>query len=160
MTVNSTGKVVRLNADRLDNLDSTALGVTTVSNQQQTSECDTSLGGINDCAVVQVKVPAGKQYHLTVFSSFTAQSASATTLSYCSSVSGDANTCLGTSNNINLAANYAESGASQGDITLGPGSYNFSTMISPQAALVSDGVYTAKTTVQVRDASVPRPPID
>ncbi len=87
LKVNSAARVAKLNADRLDNLDSTALGVTTRTSEQLTGECDTP-NVPNECAIVEVRVPAGKKYHVTVFSSFTAASDSTTTLRYCPRVEG------------------------------------------------------------------------
>lgn len=158
---NATNAQNAADADKLDGLDSAALGVTTKMMSQSTEGCDTNLDGVNACAVVAVKVPAGKQYHVTVFSSFTAESTSTSSLKYRPMAQGSGvNTCTETTNVIDLAGGYAESGASSGAITLGPGTYNVSTYISPQAALSYDPLHSAHTTVQVRDATAPGPPIN
>jgi hypothetical protein len=67
------------------------------------------------------------------------------------------------SDRISLAANYTESGATQGDTSwlgfdLGKGTWTFSTMIYPGNTLTESVSMSANTTVMVVDASAPAPP--
>src|SRR5215210_3213562 len=129
MMVNSATKVASFNADRLDNKDSRALGVTVKSAWAFTSDCAKNVSSPNECAPVTVKVPTGKHYDVTVLSSFAAVAASNTTVFYCSAVrTSTSNGCLNANSIISLAANYAESGASSGEaISLSAGTYTFYT---------------------------------
>ncbi len=170
MKVNSTTKVANLNADSLDNKDSTALGITMKTNSEVVDSCtnartDGSYEG--KCAPVTVTVPAGKQYHVTVLSSFSIEIHSTGSVTYCPHVEGLSGsrsaTCVsweGVSEKISLAANYGESAASSGEIgPLGAGTYTFSTFLHATDFVDISPVYQAHTTVMVRDVSAPGPPI-
>jgi hypothetical protein len=170
MKVNSGTKVTNLNADRVDGKDSTALGVTIKTAHSSTGACTTA-GTYSACAPVSVKVPAGKQYHVTVSSSFAAESASAGNVRYCPAIQGGSFAALGCiaegsgqtgiADSISLAPNYAESAAISGE--LGPipaGTYTFSTTINPDFELIENANWKAHTTVMVRDVSAPGPPIN
>jgi hypothetical protein len=173
MKVNSGTKVTDLNADRVDGKDSTALGITMKSAHGRTG--DTSAGGCTSpgvfsaCAPVTIKVPADKQYHVTVLSSFTAMSAEATEVTYCPAIKGGSFglSCIDTgkdanaiSDFISLAPFYGESAATSGQIgPLPAGTYTFSTTIKSRLQLESGNDLKAHTTVMVRDASAPGPPI-
>jgi hypothetical protein len=137
-------------------------GVATKTNEQETGSCG-AVDQHNFCAPVTVKVPAGKRYNVTVFSSFTAESTSASGVTYCPWVTGGSiNNCVSSKVNfVSLAAGYAESGANSGEIVLPPGTYTVSTMLFPRpsASFVSLSNLNATTMVQVRDAAVRKPPI-
>jgi hypothetical protein len=137
------------------------MGVTMKTNEQQTSAC-TIPGSARACAPVTVKVPTGRTYHVTVFSSFAAVSTSTGSVKYCpvlSSVSGVF--CLnGGDDAISLAQNYHESAASSAEKgPLQAGTYTFATMLDPSVALTSSQQKKVQTTVLVRDA-LAGPPID
>ena len=166
----SAGKAVNLNADKLDGLDSTALGVTVKENHQPTEECD-AVTSWNECAPVTVKVPVGKQYHVTVLSSFgtyiNSNSTGWANLYYCVGINDGSNGRCANGRGANgisadyltLAPGYGESAATTQSIgPLAAGTYTFSTRLNPSEPLV--GVDLANTTVMVRDASVPGPPIE
>jgi len=173
MKVNSGTRVTNLNADRVDGKDTTALGISVKLAHEKTG--DTSAGGCTSdgvfsaCAPVTVKVPAGKQYHVTVLSSFAAASSVATDVSYCPAIKGGSFglSCIDTgdeanafSDVISLAPSYHESAATSGEIgPLPAGTYTFSTTIKSNIQLESRSDLKAHTTVMVRDASAPGPPI-
>jgi hypothetical protein len=168
MKVNSPTKVASLNADRVDGKDSTALGVTMKSAHGPTGSCTTPFT-YRACAPVTVKVPTGKQYHVTVLSSFAALSDSDSTLTYCPAIQGGSFglSCIDTGSGatafgdiISLTAGNPESAASSGEIgPLPAGTYAFSTTINTGSALLADPAYKAHTTVMVTDVSAPGPPI-
>jgi hypothetical protein len=91
MKVNSGTKVSNLNADKLDGKDSTALGVTMKTAHGPTGS---GIGGCANpgiwsaCAPVTVKVPTGKQYHVTVLSSLAVQSDEGSGVLYCPAIQG------------------------------------------------------------------------
>lgn len=127
-------------------------------------------GQWNECAPVTVKVPAGKQYEVTVWSSFNATSPSNTTVTYCSGATTPGplgQICTGMPSTISLAANKAESASDSGRLGGIPaGTYTFSTLIAPGAE-ISAGPATdfsdvghVTTTVLVRDVSAPGSSID
>lgn len=173
MKVDSGTKVTNLNADRVDGKDTTALGVTMKSAHGKTGDTSaggcTSAGVFSACAPVTVKVPAGKQYHVTVLSSFAAESSEATLVAYCPAIQGGSfglscidagNGANAISDRISLAPAYRESAATSGEIgPLPAGTYTFSTTIKSNIQLLSANDLKAHTTVMVRDASAPGPPI-
>jgi hypothetical protein len=144
-------------------------GVTTKTSQAQTSQC-TSPDVNSVCAPVKVKVPTGKKYHVTVFSSFAAVSTSSNYILYCPAIKGGSIAptprCITPTpaspspDSISLAPNYQESAASSGEISSLPaGTYTFSTMIHPHLAIEQSPAF-AHTTVLVRDVAAPGPRID
>jgi hypothetical protein len=173
MKVNSGTRVANLNADRVDGKDTTALGVTMKSAHGRTGDNSlngcTSAGVFSACAPVTVKVPAGKQYHVTVVSSFAAASSEATDVIYCPAIKGGSFglSCIDSgdganaiSDSISLAPFYNESAATSGEVgPLPAGTYTFSTTIKSNIQLESRNDLKAHTTVMVRDASAPGPPI-
>jgi hypothetical protein len=166
MTVNATaGKATNLNADKLDGTDSKAFGTFMATSQSITGEC-TSAGIWNGCAGYRVTVPAGKVYHVTVWSSVNAEAASTGgLLFYCPAVEGDSIglSCItpavsfGRYDTLTLLSGDAVSGASSGEISLSAGHYYISTAIKPSVALSSSTSLNMHTTVMVQDNSVPLP---
>jgi hypothetical protein len=160
MTVNSPGKVANLNADRLDNRDSTALPVTMKTNVVGTGECQIA-EVLSNCAHVTVKVPTGKQYDVTVWSSFAAESDSDSSTQYCVHMESNGATGCQGADFIRLAADYPESAATSGEfLSLPAGTYTFSTGITSDSELVTGNLYNVHTTVMVRDAAAPGPSIN
>ncbi len=181
MKVNSGTKVVNLNADKVDGKDSMALGVTMKTEHESTGDVTTTGGCTSftawrECAPVTVKVPTGRQYHVTVWSSFAAYTENGPGfLYYCPAVQGgsiaptlkcvtpDGGTVVGDAGDeIKLADEYVESASISGEIgPLPAGTYTFSTVLNPTQKLWDfQGRQRAHTTVMVRDASVSGPPID
>ena len=66
-----------LDADLLDGRDSSAFGIKTAHHLSYTDDCDAP-NIWNECGKVQVTVPAGKTYLVSVWSSFTARAGRAT----------------------------------------------------------------------------------
>jgi hypothetical protein len=168
----AAGKATNLNADKLDGKDSTALGVTMKTAHSRTGAAPnacTTAQTFSPCAPVAVKVPPGKQYHVSVLSSLAVQSLEDSSIAYCPAIQGGAFglSCISTGSGasavadvITLARVYAESAASSREIgPLPAGTYTFSTTISPDDALISGDHLKAHTTVMVRDVSAPGPPI-
>lgn len=166
MTVSSDGKVDNLNADKLDGKDSTAFGIQTAHASNRAANCDNNpdpTTNFNECAPVTVTVPAGKQYIVSVWSSFSAKGgASNQDVVYCAAGKGSGisitNPCVtpfGAQNTVTVEADQFTAAASSGDtVTLNQGTYTFFTAIKPQAQFadpfVNDEVITK---VLVRDAS-------
>jgi hypothetical protein len=173
MKVDSQQVVTNLNSDKLDNLDSKALGEITLTSHQRTDQCDTP-STWNECAKVVVRVPADNAYEVTVWSSFSATGASNTTVFYCPGFKGAGGSasfsfsCMTpTSDYIELPTGQAESAAISEHESLwgGPAgttgdTYTFSTGVNPDAALGDDANQNAHTTVMVRDSSAPMPSIN
>ena len=181
MTVNpGAGKVTNLDADKLDGKDSTAYGVTMKSAHEEIGEPNGFSGcapeGIySECAPVTVKVPTGEQYHVTVFSSFSVIPSTNDFfgVEYCPAIQGGSFglSCIetgtgatpverGVGDLLIIPINGSDSAAISGEIGPIPaGTYTFSTAIKVDAGLQPDNQNKAHTTVMVRDASVPGPPI-
>jgi len=167
MKVNSATKVTKLNADSLDGKDSTALGVTIKTIHERVSECASTEGVWNECARVTVNVPAGKTYHVTALSSFSAQNISETdrnAVNYCPAIRGGSfpvQTCISSAPDaITIAPDITSAAAMSGEAgPLPAGTYTFSTVINPNLPL-GFNTNLANTTVIVRDASVPGPRIN
>jgi hypothetical protein len=168
MKVNRTTKVTNLNADLLDGKDSRTFGTHMATSQSITGACTTT-GTWKGCASYSLKVPAGKVYRVTVWSSVNAQSADSTgTLLYCPAVQGGSFglSCItpavsaGRYDTLTLPSNVAVSGASSGEISLPAGFYNISTAINPSVALSSDPSLNMHTTLMIQDSSVPLPPTE
>ncbi len=168
----AAGKATNLNADKLDGKDSTALGVTMKTAHSRTGAAPnacTTAQTFSPCAPVTVKVPPGKQYHVSVLSSLAVQSLEDSSIAYCPAIQGGAFglSCISTGSGASAVADvitrarvYAESAASSREIgPLPAGTYTFSTTISPDDALISGDHLKAHTTVMVRDVSAPGPPI-
>jgi hypothetical protein len=183
MTVNpGAGKVTNLDADKLDGKDSTAYGVTMKSAHEEIGDgtfsgC-TPEGIYSECAPVTVKVPTGEQYYVTVSSSFSVNHLFADTpnsfdVTYCPAIQGGSFglSCIetgtgatavfgGVGDIVFVETNGSESAAISGEIGPIPaGTYTFSTAIKVDAGLTPHNQNKAHTTVMVRDASVPGPPI-
>lgn len=166
MTVNSDGKVTNLNADKLDGKDSTAFGIKTAHASARAINCDNNpdpISTFNECAPVTVTVPAGKQYIVSVWSSFSAKGgASNQDVVYCSAGKGSgielANPCVspfGAQNKVTVEANQFTASSSSGDtVTLNQGTYTFFTAIKPTAEFADPGGNDEVITkVLVRDSS-------
>src|SRR5215216_1050065 len=88
MKVNRSTKVTNLNSDLLDGKSSEVLGSFMATSQSITGDCTTA-GTWKGCASYSLKVPAGKVYRVTVWSSINARSdGSSGTLLYCPAVAG------------------------------------------------------------------------
>ena len=176
LKVNSDKKVTNLNADQVDDKDSTDLPVTTETNIEPIYSCipiGANLESFRECAPVTVTVPTGKQYDVTVLSSFAISSSSSGNAIYCPRIKGGSvapsGSCVtkgstpdpGAHNHISLASTYAESATSSGSIgPLPAGTYTFSTGIKLTDWPSQAPTYHAHTTVMVRDVSAPGPTID
>jgi hypothetical protein len=168
MKVNRTTKVTNLNSDLLDGKDSRTFGTFMATSQSITGTC-TSAGIWKGCASYTLKVPAGKVYRVTVWSSVNAQSADSDgTLLYCPAIQGGSFglSCItpavssGRFDTLTLPSGVAVSGASSGEISLPAGSYNISTAINPSVALASSPDFNMHTTLMIQDSSVPLPPTE
>jgi hypothetical protein len=168
MKVNSSARVANLNADKLDGTDSRTFGSYMATSQSVTGTCTTA-GTWKGCAGYRVTVPAGKVYHITVWSSLSAASASsAGVLFYCPAVEGSSFglSCItpavnfGRYDTLALPSGVAVSGASSGEISLPAGNYFISTAIKPSVALSSNTSLNMHTTLMVQDSSVPLPPTE
>ncbi len=168
LAVNSSAKVAKLNSDRLDGKDSTALGVTTKTSHQRTGQCDAPESD-NECAKVTVRVPPGKQYRVSVISSFVAgtNSVDDQIIHYCPAIKGGSFTslrCIAPTDEMFIGFGSGDAAQHSATITgevgpLGSGTYTISTLIDPDGALIDDTGHNAHTTVLVRDASA-GPPIN
>jgi len=168
MKVNRTTKVTNLNSDLLDGKDSRTFGTFMATSQSITGDCTTA-GTWKGCASYSLKVPAGKVYRVTVWSSINARSdGSSGTLLYCPAVAGGSFglSCItpapsfGRYDTLTLPSDAAVSGASSGEISLPAGSYNISTAINPSVGLSLDPSLNMHTTLMVQDSSVPLPPTE
>jgi hypothetical protein len=162
MTVNSDSKVTNLNADELDGKDSTAFGIATNHSYQYTKDCILPGYTVEKCAPVQVTVPAGKKYTVSVWSTMdirTARTSGSGYISYCSGADyqGGCITPYGVTMTATLPANQYVPASSEGEsVTLEPGTYTFATYIYPdEYFLTGDGVVITK--LLVKDASNPGP---
>lgn len=161
MKVNSTTKVGNLNADLLDGKDSSAFGIETVHNWGYADECDTP-NTFNECAPIEVTVPAGKTYLVSVWSSFTASGGSSNQdVTFCSArrnlpgqTTPSCITPFGVQNEVTIEANQLGAAASSGEtLPLSEGTYQFSTAINPTAQFADSNYGIVITKVLVRDAS-------
>jgi hypothetical protein len=85
---NSQAKVDNLNADLLDNQDSTAYQQLSRSTTVPTSDCVTSVQTWTGCAPVTIHVPAGKTWVITVESTVNGFSAQTQTIGFCAAYQG------------------------------------------------------------------------
>ena len=162
------------NADRLDGLDSSALGIATLHNRQQIATCDTpppdpKAGPFpkQACAPLQVVVPPGKRYIVSVWSSFSVYGFYADQVRYCSAMKTPAQaepsciTPFGIMNKTTILQDAFISASSSGEThALTEGTYTFGTVILPEArdlVLVHNPDDLVITKVMVRDASAPQP---
>jgi len=165
------------NADKLDGLDSSALGIATQHNRQQIATCDTpppdpKTGPFprQACAPLQVVVPPGKRYIVSVWSSFSVYGFYADPpqeVRYCSAMKtpGQAEpsciTPFGVMNKTSILQEAFISASSSGEThALTEGTYTFGTVVLPQARdlfMVHNPDDFVITKVMVRDASVPQP---
>jgi len=155
-------------ADKLDNLESSAFGIRTEHNREQSSACDTP-GVNNNCAPVTVVVPPGKTYHVSVWSSMSWTGTSAAQdMEYCVfriAVGGGAQgshciTPFSILNRITLPANQRAAASVSGETTLGPGTWQLATTVTPLTSQVADSDRNwIITKVMIRDASAPAPTI-
>lgn len=148
-------------------------GVTSQTNEDDTGTCTTP-NQDSVCAPVEVTVPAGKQYNVTVWSTFAAQNPSEEfyrPVEYCASVTGGS---FGTTPDCNIPNTSRdqvlldlwpldESASSFGNVgPLPEGTYTFFTLLQPDGPLVGGQLtipYNARTMVRVTDAALPGPPI-
>jgi len=171
------GPGISLDADQLDGLDSTAFGVATQHNRQQVATCDTPppdpmTGSFprQTCAPVQVVVPPGKRYVVSIWSSFSVYGFYADPpqeVRYCSAMKGPGQTepsCIapfGQTNKVTILQDAFISASSSGETqALTEGTYTFGTVIMPLSRDLT-GVNNPEdfviTKVMVRDASSPQP---
>lgn len=150
----ASGKAI--DSDKLDGLDSAAFGITTAHNYAYSPDCDTP-NTWNQCGPIQVVVPDGKQYVVSVWSSLSVAGGSTDqTINYCS---GDDQGCItpgGAQERVTVPANKTVAASAEGEKTLGPGTYTFSTWVFPQSEFANTDTYMI-TKVMVRDASSPGP---
>ena len=149
-------------SEKLDNKDSTAFGIRTEHNYALAHECDdSSSGGWDVCAPVTVTVPQGKQYIVSVWSSFSAKDDGMTwqEINYCAAASGPNLAtnppCITPFGNYNVVRihDYPTAASSSGEtLPLPAGTYTFYTaMTATQLATFDRGIVITK--VMVRDAS-------
>jgi hypothetical protein len=156
------------NADKLDNVDSRAFGIAAADNAVRSSECD-FINTLNQCAPVQVVVPPGKQYIVSVLSIGTWKGGGLfdSQVRFCSSYrpdwsSGNGN-CEGATgfanvaNQLTLEPGKFASGTAEGEVTLTAGTYIFYTRIENAAPTQDDIHANVIAKVLVRDASAPQP---
>jgi len=149
-----------LDADLLDGRDSSAFGIKTAHHLSYTDDCDAP-NIWNECGKVQVTVPAGKTYLVSVWSSFTARGGAANQdVEFCSAMRGPnaaSPSCItpfGWSSKVGLEANQLRGATSSGESTpLSEGTYTFSTAIYPTAQFGIEDFGRTITKVMVRDAS-------
>lgn len=165
LAVNSSKKVTNLNADQVDGKDSRTFGAYMATSHDIIASC-TSPSTWTKCASHSITVPAGKVYHVTVWSSLNASAGQAGHLQYCPAVEGGSYelTCITpTVNNswpdwLDLPAFFTESAASSGEISLPAGTYTISTAIDPSVTLSPSSYTKVNTTLMVQDGSAPLPP--
>jgi hypothetical protein len=155
----SDGAGSTLDADKLDGKDSSAfVGVATATNSWRSDRCD--VGFVIECAPIEVTVPPGKEYFVTVWFDINMKGGPANeTVSYCSAVhTGVGNPCVsgnGVSNEFTLWAGGQNPASSSGvSGPLSAGTYKVSTFINaPSGAAADDENSITQTTVLVRDKS-------
>jgi hypothetical protein len=172
------GTATNLSADRLDGLDSSAFIVESEQAAQDANDCDT--GSTVECAPVTVRVPAGKEYHVSVWSSFSAaaQNLADNDVNYCSAVkestwatpvclTADTSTPSVGRNSVTIEGNDTSPGplkftsaATSGETgyhikttPLSAGSYTFSTLMDTEGAFAAASNDWVITKVQVRDVT-------
>ena len=161
-----------LNADTLDGKDSTVFGLGTEHSNAKANTCDTP--GTYECAPVEIVVPAGKTYKVSVWSSATLSGyglAGGQLVSYCSAArmpGTDSVMCITPSSSLSggnssgnalvtLPQDQFISVSSSGEKTLTAGTWTISTRIVPERELGPACCDDVITKVLVRDASAPQP---
>ena len=161
-----------LNADTLDGKDSTVFGLGTEHSNAKANTCDTA--GTYECAPVEIVVPAGKTYKVSVWSSATLSGyglAGGQLVSYCSAArmpGTDSVMCITPSSSssggnssgnalVTLPQDQFISVSSSGEKTLTAGTWTISTRIVPERELGPACCDDVITKVLVRDASAPQP---
>ncbi len=172
------GTATNLSADKLDGLDSSAFTVETEQATQDANDCGTT--AVAECAPVTVRVPTGKEYHVSVWSSFSVASADTmdNTVDYCSAVKESTWTtpvCLTADtsspsfgrNSVTIegresstaplkftsAATSGETGYNLRTTPLSAGTYTFSTLMDPERGFAATSNDWVITKVQVRDVT-------
>ncbi len=151
-----------LNADQLDGKNSSAFGIRTAHAQEHADLCDTP-DIWNECAPVTVTVPEGKNYIVSVWSSFSAKDSSigsSQLLFYCSAGKGPSlsktDPCITPFGGDNAVAvhSYLTAASSSGETaSLSPGTYTFFTALWPQDREFATSHGRVITKVMVRDAT-------
>lgn len=161
-----------LNADTLDGKDSTVFGIGTEHSNAKANSCDTP--GTYECAPVEIVVPTGKTYRVSVWSSATLSGYSVAGdqfVSYCSAArlqGTDSAPCITPSSSfsggnssgnaiVTLPQDQFISVSSSGEKTLTAGTWTISTRIVPERELGPACCDDVITKVLVRDASSPQP---
>ncbi len=171
----SDGPGSGLDADQLDNKDSTAFGIGTEHSTDKAKDCDTA--ATRECAPIEIVVPTGKTYVVSVWSSanFSGYSSGGQqNVSYCSAVRQvdgpfpDSIFCITPSSSssggnssgnsiVTLPQDQFISVSSSGEKTLTAGTWVISTLISPAKEFGPACCDDVITKVLVRDASGPKP---
>ncbi|MGH3088600.1 MAG: hypothetical protein ACRDSJ_14950 [Rubrobacteraceae bacterium] len=152
-----------IDADTVDGKDSGAFAVRTVHASARASNCDTSTTAFNTCAPIEVSVPEGRRYVVSVWSTFSAQGgASNQDVIACSAGMGagisTTNPCItpfGVQPKVTVEAGQFTAASSSGEsLSLNPGTYTFFTAVKPTAefAVPSDHDHVI-TKVMIRDAT-------
>jgi hypothetical protein len=160
---NIPADVVNRNADTLDGKDSSQFAIKTAHNYANAHDCDTP-SQWNECAPVQVTVPAGKTYFVSVWSSFSAQNSgtgAVQLVDYCSAGKGpsiDPNdpciTPFAKLNGIHVESERLTAASSSAETNqLVAGTYTFFTALRPEAALANNNKGVVITKVMVRDTT-------
>jgi hypothetical protein len=127
-----------------------------------TDECDTAATW-NECAIVQVIVPAGQTVHVSVWNHGTALTASDINAEICAVRRASTETdpsCIspfGATAIVTLSSGKFTAFSSSGETTIGPGTWNFSLGFKPTAQMTVDDFGKVTTKILVRDASGPGP---
>jgi hypothetical protein len=163
----SDGPGSGLDADRLDNYDSSSFGIETYQMAHHVSSCDTP-STWNECAKVTIGgLDPSKEYVATVWSSFSAKAPlfSSREVSYCPGMSGlsSSTPCVtvnGQPNKVRVHDYFTAASASAVKHFLtGASSYTFFTAINPSGEFefANDGGDQVITTVMLRRSDTPSP---
>lgn len=152
------------NSDSLDGHDSSAFANSTFHNFAFTDECDTAATW-NECGFVEIVVPAGESYNVSVWNSATALGTGADISALFCAGRRDVGTELTPScispfavqSAVTILAGKFTAFASSGETTVGPGTWRFSLAFNPTAQVTLDDFGKVVTKILVRDASGPVP---
>lgn len=156
-------------SDKLDGLDSSAFASRTLHNNSFSDLCGAVNPTFGECANVDVIVPAGKSYHVSVWSSASWLGTGTTQFrDICSArrklapaPAETAPSCIspfGEFDRITSDANVARSASISGETTVGPGTWRFSTAVRHQTTTSTiSNENNAITKILVRDAAGPVP---